>query len=321
MSGLLTILNVGQGDAIILHNRETATAAVIDCAMPGASLATHYLRDADVQHVAGVVVTHLDDDHYGGVPQLLRDMKPRPELVAYGVAKGYRAAHQQVDTFFTQMYSYEQRYGCRYVQPVQGASIGSPEHGVHLEFLGPNDDEERRAVRYNNANFASAIIRVSVGDLTAIVPGDAPPWRWDRLRVGAPDLLRADVLLLPHHGAAHVDEHVSLETLLDLVQPRVICISVGSSNRYGHPRAATLDVAGAWAATHDARLVCTQLNCACSEGTGPNGRLAPGTACGGHLTVEHDGTAVSVRTEASDHMAFVAAQTAPRCALRVATAA
>jgi hypothetical protein len=38
-------------------------------------------------------------------------------------------------------------------------------------------------------------------------------------------VVKADVLVLPHHGAAHVDAAVSLEELLVVVSPAVVAVS------------------------------------------------------------------------------------------------
>jgi competence protein ComEC len=315
LSGRITLLNVGQGDSIILHQPETATAAVIDCAVPGAQQARDYLREEAVEHVVGVVVTHLDDDHYGGIPQLMSDMRPRPEMVAYSLVKGYRKAHPQIDSFLVQMDSYMRRYGHSYLRPEAGQHLGDRARGVLLEFLGPDSDEERKAARYNNANFASAIIRATVGDLTVILPGDAPPWRWGRLCHECPSALDADVLVLPHHGAAHVDSKVSLDDLLSVVNPAVVAVSVGSRNRYGHPRPATLEKVRQWVLKNEARLICTQLNECCATGASQNGGApAPsGRWCAGRITVEHGVEGPTVIPERPAHRTWVEGLSAPRC--------
>lgn len=315
MSGRLVLLNVGQGDSIILHQPDSAAAAVIDCALPGASQARDYLRDESVEHIVGVIVTHLDDDHYAGIPELIKKLRPHPKKVAYGLVKGYRKSHPQVNTFLTQMDSYQRRYGFTYVRPEAGLKLGDPTGGLVLEFLGPNADEERIAARHNNANFASALIRATIGSLTAILPGDVPPWRWGRLRDECPSKLRADVLVVPHHGAAHIDNKVSLLDLLTLVSPTVVAISVGSRNRYGHPRPATLTAIGKWARQNNARLVCTQLNEACAVGGSRNGvRPAPlDRSCAGRITVEHGAEGATVKTEQPDHRLWVENLAHPRC--------
>jgi len=170
------------------------------------------------------------------------------------------------------------------------------------------------ATRYGNANFASTVVRATIGDLTALLAGDVPPWRWRRLRECASGRLAADVLVLPHHGAEHIDDEVTLRDLLDLVTPSVIAISVGSANQYRHPHIETLNTAGAWARENNARLVCTQLNAACAANAKINGGLEPHFACAGNVVIERDGMAGRVVTARGAHSAFVDSLQAPRCA-------
>jgi competence protein ComEC len=43
--------------------------------------------------------------------------------------------------------------------------------------------------------------------------------------------LRADAIIVPHHGA----KSSSSQQFIDAVQPRVAVVSAGRSNRWGHP--------------------------------------------------------------------------------------
>ena len=51
----------------------------------------------------------------------------------------------------------------------------------------------------------------------------------------SPDLLRADVLKVAHHGSAYQDP-----AFLDAVRPAVALVPVGAGNTYGHPDEAVL---------------------------------------------------------------------------------
>jgi competence protein ComEC len=62
-----------------------------------------------------------------------------------------------------------------------------------------------------------------------------------------PEALRADVLLVPHHGS----KTSSSDAFLDAVQPRIALVQAGYRNRFGHPAP---DVAGRYA-SRGVRLV------------------------------------------------------------------
>ena len=63
----VTILDVGQGDAILI--RQGPHAILVDCGLEG-SLSSALARN-HVYHLDAVVITHLHDDHYGGVDDLV----------------------------------------------------------------------------------------------------------------------------------------------------------------------------------------------------------------------------------------------------------
>lgn len=279
----------------------------MDCALQGVPAAVSYLKDQRISELDAVLVTHLDADHYAGVPELIRQVPAK--LYGYGYVKGYSNAHTGVDAFLRRMYDDLERTSATYKRPLKGLVLDAP--GIHIEVLGPTDAEELRAQTRNNANFASVMLLVRVGGLTALLAGDCPPWRWSRVLSEHPAQLLADVFVIPHHGAAHGSTPRSLRAVLDAVSPSVIVISVGSRNRYGHPRRLTLDTAAHWAASNGARLVCTQLNEYCRANI--RGKGQPNTPCAGDIVIEHDGAGLLVSVGRPAHPSFVETLAAPRC--------
>jgi competence protein ComEC len=86
----------------------------------------------------------------------------------------------------------------------------------------------------SDPNNASLVLRVEVGGVRVLLPGDIEPEaQADLVRRGVD--VRADVLKTPHHGSANQDL-----AFLDAVGARVTVTSVGAGNTYGHPSALTL---------------------------------------------------------------------------------
>ncbi|MFT4036144.1 MAG: hypothetical protein QM679_11280, partial [Patulibacter sp.] len=80
-------------------------------------------------------------------------------------------------------------------------------------------------------NDRAAVIEATIGGLHALIPADAEGNVLRHLSG-----LRADVLVVSHHGSADPD----LPAVLRELHPAFAVISVGAGNSYGHPRAETL---------------------------------------------------------------------------------
>lgn len=79
----------------------------------------------------------------------------------------------------------------------------------------------------------ACVLRISNGRHTALLTGDIEAPQERRL-LRSPDTahkLRADLLLVPHHGS----KTSSTTEFLQAVQPRLALVQAGYRNRYGHP--------------------------------------------------------------------------------------
>jgi competence protein ComEC len=75
------------------------------------------------------------------------------------------------------------------------------------------------------------VLRVEAAGRVALITGDVEAPQEAALVARNPAALRAEVLLVPHHGS-HTS---STDAFLAQVQPQVAVIQVGARNRYGHP--------------------------------------------------------------------------------------
>jgi competence protein ComEC len=64
-----------------------------------------------------------------------------------------------------------------------------------------------------------------------LLPGDIAAKAERELLLRAEEQLRADILVVPHHGS----KSSSTESFLDAVRPRVALLPAGYLNRYKHP--------------------------------------------------------------------------------------
>jgi competence protein ComEC len=86
------------------------------------------------------------------------------------------------------------------------------------------------------SNAMSCVLRISNGSSAALLAGDIELAQEQRL-VASGGNLRADVLLMPHHGS----KTSSTPEFLDAVVPTVAVVQAGYRNRFGHPAPPVLE--------------------------------------------------------------------------------
>lgn len=199
----VTVLDVGQGLAVLVEDR--GAAVLIDTGPPDGAV-VDALGRAGVRRLDAVVLTHDDLDHRGGLAELVRRGHAATVLDGAGTA-GHRFD-------IGDRLRLGERTTIEVLAPPLEATRGGPR--------APGADDAA-------ANDRSLVLRITVGDRRLLVGGDieAAGEAW-LVRSGAD--LRADVLVVPHHGSATS----SGAPLLAAVAPRVAVISVGR-NAYGHP--------------------------------------------------------------------------------------
>jgi len=203
----VTVLDVGQGDAILLEP-PGARPVLVDAGAPDAGVADA-LEARGTGELAALVITHRDSDHAGGAPAVLAD--PGAErLVASAPGRSVIGAARSAST------------------PTARVALGSTLRAgdLRLRVLWPPADAPASTV--TNASSLSLLARwhrfrmLLTGDaeseLAPVHPGDV------------------DVLKVAHHGSADA----GLPALLAEAQPELAVISVGADNPYGHPTASTL---------------------------------------------------------------------------------
>jgi competence protein ComEC len=229
-SGELLMIDVGQGDALLLRSPSGARWLVdAGWADPrgqgrdaGRDRILPLLERLAPRGLQGLVLSHPDQDHIGGATALLagisvdtvwwngewRDNPPQLALRALLAAPGAPPL----------------------ALPVPGRIL-LDEAGLRLSALGPPPEG-----RCPPGNERSIVLRVETPTASALLPADAghPAEEW---LAAWGQWLRADLLKLGHHGSSHS----SSEAFLDLVAPGLAWVSVGGNNRYGHPASGVLE--------------------------------------------------------------------------------
>jgi len=203
--------DVGQGNAVLVR---TATHSLLYDAGPRYSLesdAGHRvlvpLLRAYGERLDTLVLSHRDLDHTGGAPAVLA-MQPQAALLS----------------------SIEATHPLQAMRAARRCEAGQAWSwdGVRFEVLHPFDTDYRG---FTKPNAVSCVLRIDSGRAVALLVGDIERLQEAALVTRTPELLRADVLLVPHHGS----KTSSSPAFLDAVKPRIAIVQAGYRNRFGHP--------------------------------------------------------------------------------------
>ena len=217
----VTVLDVGQGDSLLLESRG-GTRVLVDAgaASPtgfdiGERVVSRALWDMGIASLDILVVTHGHSDHAGGAAAVIRNFNPREVWLPVGagqwrgrwVAARLEAALEEA--------------GLPRTEVSRGVSrcLG----GARLEVLHPSIEPDTR-----RGNEGSVVLRFAGGGRAALLSGDAGSVAETRLRS---EKTRASLLKVGHHGS----RTASSAAFLRAVNPDVAVISCGRRNRFGHP--------------------------------------------------------------------------------------
>lgn len=214
----LTVLDVGQGDAILLEPPDGAPV-LVDAGSAGAEVVEDLERHG-IERLAALAITHPEDDHDGGAADVLARI-PTGRL-AFARARPVTVAAARAA-------------GARPLRIAGGARLRSG--SLRLEVLWPPSQRlaAQRGAALEDPNSLSLILLARWHGFEALLAGDAEA----EAAPLAPG--RGEVLKVAHHGS----EDAGLDGLLEAAEPRLAVISAGAGNPFGHPSPATLATLGA----------------------------------------------------------------------------
>ena len=207
----LTVLDVGQGQAMILQSE--GRNYLIDCGGDSdtqtADTVAQTLLSQGVHRLDGIILTHYDRDHAGGLEYLLTRIQTDLLLVP--------------DTVDVKTYPQVDGTVC-YVDEDLEITFGDAKLTVFGPIYSGSSNENSLCVLFERENCA------------ILVTGDRSGFG-ERMLLRHTCLTDVDVLIAGHHGA----KTSTSEALLQAVTPETVFISVGENNIYGHPDEALLE--------------------------------------------------------------------------------
>ncbi|MDW8479625.1 MAG: MBL fold metallo-hydrolase [Xanthomonadales bacterium] len=216
----MNLLDVGQGTALLLRtpgiSRCSTTPAppILGGWDAGEQVVVPALRALGVRHLDLIVISHADADHAGGLAAVRRAF-PEARLIASGVP------------------------GSEPCRAGERMAIGE----TRLDWLHP--PEHMPDLR----NESSCVLRLRHGGVAVLLPGDIGRLIEGRLLRERREELRAEAVLVPHHGS----RHSSSPGFVAATGARFALVSAGTDNPFGHPAP---EVVARWRAA-GARILAT----------------------------------------------------------------
>ncbi|GAA0602020.1 DNA internalization-related competence protein ComEC/Rec2 [Virgibacillus siamensis] len=219
--GKVTMLDVGQGDAMVIELPYRKGVIIIDA---GAKMSFEnkqptdavyqqiikpFLYEKGIRKIDAVFISHADTDHMGSIPFLIKEMNVEKVIVSnyYEFDRTMLKLLESSDT------------------PVIRAGFEEAVTVGRQSFQVLSPDSDRGTTNEN-----SLVLYSIIGGKSWLFTGDIGNETEKDIISNYPDLT-VDVLKVAHHGSDSSTDPV----YLNQIQPTVAMISAGVNNSYGHP--------------------------------------------------------------------------------------
>jgi competence protein ComEC len=205
-------IDVGQGTAVLIRTAHHAllydTGAAFADSDSGERIIVPFLRASGVGELSGLIITHDDNDHSGGMRSVLRDVPtgwllhglPAASPLLEGAPAARACARGQRWTW----------------------------DGVRFEILNPRPAAHADTRRRDNDY--SCVLRVSSARHGLLLTGDGER-RTELELLESGQLAPVNVLFAGHHGSLTS----SIPEFVAATRPEWVVFTLGYHNRYGHP--------------------------------------------------------------------------------------
>ena len=221
-------IDVGQGDASLIVTPKGKTVLIdgggsenMESYDVGESVLVPYLLDRKITTIDYLVVSHFHADHCNGLLAVLEKLK-----VHHIVMVKQTTTCKEYENFMQK--AKQEKSKIHIVNHGDNILVDS---AIRLEVI-------QAGINSENLNNTSMIAKIVYGNFSMLFTGDAEiPEEQVVLDGKFKERLRANVLKVGHHGST-----TSTSTdFLEAVSPQIALIGVGQDNKFGHPKADTLD--------------------------------------------------------------------------------
>lgn len=210
----ITLLDVGQGLSTVV--RTAHHSLVYDTgpsynpdADSGNRIVVPYLRGEGIRTLDALIVTHDDDDHTGGARSIIAARNPGWVMTSVDQDREVLEGANEIILCDTRdAWTWD---------------------GIDFEVLHPTREDYLDENRKNNN--MGCVLKITAQGGTVLMTGDVERAAEAELLARNAAALRADVMVVPHHGS----KTSSTDEFLDAVKPGIALLPVGYRNRFRHP--------------------------------------------------------------------------------------
>jgi len=223
----LTVINVGQGDAILVEFPHGHTMLVDAGPLAlshdaGRSVVSPFLKRRGISRIDLLVITHWDADHAGGVPYIIRHFGVGHVLLGRSASSSALARSCRGAIAETR---------CS-VDTARTGRIFPLEPAARVYVLWPPAAQPTNPRGHlATSNEGSVVLKILYGNISFLLTADAEAEAEGAMIARYGSSLRSTFLKVAHHGS----RSSSSAPFLENVTPSVAGVSVGLHNKFHHP--------------------------------------------------------------------------------------
>lgn len=217
------VLDVGQGDAILIRSKEQVT--LIDTGdVPARDKLVSMLKSQGIDTIDKLIITHPHADHLGGAAALFDN---------FTIKQIYDSGQKHTSNLYKQYLTRIQKNKIPFTVVAAGMTIDLGNETI-LKVLAPEKPFFKGTDSDLNNN--SIVVKLIYRDFSMMLTGDAEQEAEARLLANDAAGLKSTVLKSGHHGS----KTSSSAPFLQAVSPEAALISAGLNNEYHHPHPSVL---------------------------------------------------------------------------------
>ncbi len=219
----ISIVDVGQGDGILIQDFEGNKTVLIDAGKPSGEIVT-FLKEQKINSINLFILTHPHADHIGSAKKVLQ---------TFDIKKVLDSGYPHSSKMYKDVLEVIKEKNIAYSIGKSGQNIKIGEN-KKIRVLAPGDNYFSGT--RSDANSNSIVFQLIIGDVKFFFSADSEA-ETENFVIDNHEDIKSDVLKIAHHGG----RHSTTDSFLEKVDPKVAVISVATENSYGHPSKEVLE--------------------------------------------------------------------------------